>query len=58
MARAGRNDDDINVLCLASDFVGDDEALKVVETFLDTPFGKEERYIRRIKKIKQLESSI
>lgn len=56
MARAMRNDDDVNVLCLASDFLKKEEVLEIVETFLETPFGKEARYRRRIEKIQNLES--
>ena len=55
MARAMRHDDDINVLCLASDFLDEKTAEQIVEVWLKTPFGKEERYIRRMKKIQELE---
>jgi ribose 5-phosphate isomerase B len=55
MAKAMRNDDDSNILCLASDFTAETEAIKIAEAFLNTPFGAEERYIRRIKKIEELE---
>lgn len=55
MARAARNDDDINVLCLASDFIPESAALAITEAFLGTPFGNEERYRRRIGKIADLE---
>lgn len=54
-ARLARNDDDVNVLVLASDFVSEKEAKDIVEMFLDTPFQGQERFIRRINKIKELE---
>jgi ribose 5-phosphate isomerase B len=54
-ATAGRNDDDMNVLCLNAEMVSEDENKKIVKTFLETPFGSEERYIRRINKIKAYE---
>ena len=52
-----RNDDDINVLCLASNFTDEEEAEKIVLGFLMTSFGSEERYIRRLNKIKEYESN-
>lgn len=57
-ARAGRNDDDMNVLCLNADMVPEEDNLEIIETFLETVFGSEEKYIRRINKIKKYESSI
>lgn len=58
MARAIRNDDDVNILCLASDFVPEDKAFEIVDTWLHTPFGNKERYNRRIKKISDIESRL
>jgi ribose 5-phosphate isomerase B len=48
---AGRHDDDVNVLALASDFTKEPKALAIVIKFLTTEFGNEERYKRRINKI-------
>ncbi|MCX6726547.1 MAG: RpiB/LacA/LacB family sugar-phosphate isomerase [Candidatus Shapirobacteria bacterium] len=56
-ARAGRNDDDMNVLCLNADIVPEDDNREIVKIFLETLFGSEERYIRRINKIKAYESA-
>jgi ribose 5-phosphate isomerase B len=53
--RAGRNDDDVNVLSLAAGFTTRDDALNIVHVFLSTPFKKEERYSRRLGKISQIE---
>jgi len=47
-AYCGRNDDDMNVLCLSANLVDEDTNREVMKTFLETPFGSEERYIRRI----------
>jgi len=55
-ARMGRNDDDINVICLNADMVSEDDNMEIVTTFLETPFGSEERFIRRINKIKEYEN--
>lgn len=53
--RAARNDDDMNILCLSSETVDEETNRKIVETFLETVFGSEERYIRRINQIKNYE---
>lgn len=56
--KAARNDDDINVLVLSADSVSVDDNIKIVSVFLGTMFGSEERYIRRINKIKKYETEI
>jgi ribose 5-phosphate isomerase B len=58
MARAIRNDDDTNVLCLASDETPEERAFEIVDTWLHTPFGNEERYRRRLSKISDIESQL
>lgn len=50
-----RNDDDTNILCLPADFISNDQALKIVYTWLQTPFSDEDRFIRRLEKILKLE---
>jgi len=47
----GRHDDDVNILCLSADFIDETTALNMMKIFLSTPFAKEERYTRRLKKI-------
>lgn len=51
MAEATRLHNDANVLALGGRVVGAGLALKIVDTFLDTPFSNEERHIRRINAI-------
>ncbi len=53
-----RNDDDINVLSLAADYLSKDEAKKIVVTWLETPFSEEEKYRRRLNKIYQIEEEV
>jgi len=53
--RLAREDSDINILCLAADLVDEENNLKIVKTFLKTIFSSEERFIRRINKIKEYE---
>lgn len=52
---AARNDDNINVLALASDFTPEEEAREIVKVFLDTEFADEERFNRRLKEVGEIE---
>jgi len=54
--RAGRQDDDVNVLSLAADFTRPEAALNIARVFISTPFKKEERFSRRLRKIAELEN--
>ncbi|OGC91621.1 hypothetical protein A2899_05305 [Candidatus Amesbacteria bacterium RIFCSPLOWO2_01_FULL_49_25] len=55
---AARKDDNINVLALAADNVTEEEALKLVERFLETEFVETESYLRRIEKIIRYERQV
>lgn len=46
-----RNDDDVNVLAIAADFMDLEKTKKLVEIFLNTSFSGEERYKRRLEKL-------
>ena len=50
-AEATRLHNDANILAMGARVVGEGLALKIVDTFLDTPFSNDERHIRRISKI-------
>lgn len=52
---AARNDDDINILCLSADLVNEEMNSNIVKLFIETHFGSEERFVRRINLIKQYE---
>lgn len=56
-ARATRLHNDANMMALGERTLGLGLALDIVDVFLDTPFSGEERHIRRIEKIRQIESS-
>jgi ribose 5-phosphate isomerase B len=50
-AEATKLHNDANVLAMGARVVGPGLALKIVDTFIDTPFSNDERHIRRISKI-------
>lgn len=53
-ARAARNDDDANILCLSSRYTSIDEAGSILATFLSTPFAGAARFARRIQQLDEL----
>lgn len=52
--RAARNDDDANVLCVATRTLEADTSYNLVETMLLTPFAAAQRYSRRIQEMDQV----
>ncbi len=54
-AHQGVEHDDMNVLCLGSEVVGPSLARDLVAAFLAAEFNGGERYVRRLKKIEELE---
>lgn len=50
-AEATKLHNDANILAMGARVVGPGLALKIVDTFIDTPFSNDERHIRRINKI-------
>lgn len=50
-AEATRQHNDANILAMGARVVGPGHALKIVDTFLDTPFSNDERHVRRINMI-------
>lgn len=53
-ARAARNDDDANVLCLPARYIGVHHAEAITKLWLETPFAGAGRFKRRIKEIDDL----
>jgi ribose 5-phosphate isomerase B len=53
-ARASRNDDNSNVLCLASRYTSFDDIKPIVSTWLITPFAAAPRFIRRLQQLDTL----
>ena len=50
-AEATRQHNDANILAMGGRVVGPGLAVKIVDTFLNTPFSNDERHIRRISMI-------
>lgn len=57
IAKTSRIDDNANILSLPADYLTTEEAKKIVRTWLETPFTREERHYRRIQKIAEIERS-
>lgn len=54
-ARMTRLHNDTNMMALGAGVVGENLALEIVDTWLNTPFSGEERHSRRIRKLMALE---
>ena len=54
-AHQGVEHDDMNVLCLGSEIVGAELAAELVRAFLSARFDGGERYVRRLKKVEEME---
>ena len=57
-AHAARNDDDANILCLPADYLTLGNAKAMIHVFLTTPFAKEERFLRRVNKVKKIDVNL
>ncbi|HEY6736133.1 MAG TPA: RpiB/LacA/LacB family sugar-phosphate isomerase [Candidatus Saccharimonadia bacterium] len=53
-ARSARADDNANVLVLPARFIAPDEALEILEIFLNTEFKADPKYQRRLDELEQL----
>ena len=53
-ARLAREHNDANVICLSGWYYHFHKATKLIEAFINSEFSKEERHVRRIKKIEKL----
>ena len=52
-AQATREHNDANILAMGARVLGEGLALKIVDTFLDTPFSGDPRHVRRISMIEE-----
>lgn len=55
-AQTMRNDDNANVLSLPGRVKISDDPLAILDAFLTTPFSGEERHVRRLEELAQLEA--
>lgn len=55
--KAGRKDDDMNVLVIASDFTKELDAKKMMRVFLKTKYEKIARHERRLEEIARIEEN-
>ncbi|HSE29501.1 MAG TPA: RpiB/LacA/LacB family sugar-phosphate isomerase [Candidatus Saccharimonadales bacterium] len=53
-ARETRNDNDSNVLCVPARVLQTDEAFKMIDTWIKTPFSNAPRHARRLREIEEL----
>lgn len=54
-AHQGVEHDDMNVLCMGAKIIGTELAKEIVTSFINAKLIKEERYLRRLEKIKKIE---
>lgn len=54
-AHQGVEHDDMNILCLGARIIGENLAKELVFAFVEAEFVQEERFVRRLNKIKLLE---
>ena len=53
IVKISREHNNANTLSIGARFASEEEAKRAVKIFLETPFSKDERHIRRINKIEQ-----
>ncbi len=56
IAKLSRTHNDANILSLGARFIDHNEALNIVDTFLSTEFSGDERHIRRLNQITDIEN--
>ena len=54
-AHQGVEHDDMNVLCLGARIIGEEVAAELVRAFVNANFTNEERHVRRLKKLFEIE---
>lgn len=55
--KAGRQDDDMNILVIAADFTKDNEAKEMLKVFLGTKFEGKMKHKRRLNDISKIEAN-
>ena len=49
--------DNTNAIAFGADYIEEEEMMKAIDMFLETPGAVEERHVRRFKKIQEIESN-
>jgi ribose 5-phosphate isomerase B len=57
-AHQGVEDDDMNIMCLGGRVTGFSLSMDLVQTFLNANFKGEQRFVRRLAKISELENKL
>ena len=55
--KAGRNDDDVNILVLAADFTSEKDAKAMLISFLETKYSGLARFEKRLSEIEKIEEN-
>lgn len=55
--KAGRADDDMNILVIAADFTKENEAKEMLKMFLETKFERSRRHVKRLENIVKIEAN-
>ena len=55
--KAGRKDDDMNILVIAADFTSLNDSLKMLKMFLNTKFSGKARHKKRLSEINKIEAN-
>lgn len=50
-----RQHEDVNIISLPADTLTEEEAFNIIKVFLETPFSSENRHIRRLNKLEEIE---
>lgn len=56
-AQTMRQDDNANIICVPGRLKTQDDPLKIIDTFIQTPFSKAERHERRLEQIAIIEEN-
>lgn len=54
-SKQSREHEDVNIISLPADILDEELSWEMVKTFLNTPFSSDERHVRRLQKVKEVE---
>lgn len=56
-SKQAREHEDVNIISLPADTLDEESSWEIVKTFLDTPFSGDEKHIRRLEKLEEVEKA-